>query len=104
MRVRRPDLLARLLAVYLEHTPAAVAELRNQRLRADLAGLRFSAHTIKSSSANVGARRLQELCGSLEVLAGAPDATITVCAPLAIAIEQEFEFVRIALERETAVA
>ncbi len=100
MRARRPDLLTRLLKVYLKHTPGMVQELRCQLDRSDMAGLRFSAHTIKSSSANVGARHLSALCHQLEAVALAPEATIASCAPLAIAIVYEFDRVQTALEHQ----
>jgi signal transduction histidine kinase/CheY-like chemotaxis protein/HPt (histidine-containing phosphotransfer) domain-containing protein len=59
-------LLGRVLDLYGEVTPIKVRELREALSRGDTATLRAVAHALKSSSANIGARHLAELCRCLE--------------------------------------
>jgi two-component system sensor histidine kinase/response regulator len=61
--------------------------------------VKFAVHTLKSSSANLGARRLAELCAALEQSArggSLPDGTGSIAE-----LQREFEAVRRALEHET---
>jgi HPt (histidine-containing phosphotransfer) domain-containing protein len=59
-----------LLARVLQAFQTSVARLRPQadaaRRGGDLAGLRLVAHTLKSSSASIGAIHLSQLCGQIE--------------------------------------
>ncbi|HJU87202.1 MAG TPA: response regulator [Gemmatimonadota bacterium] len=54
------------VGLFLEKMPAILAELRDAVTRGDLEGVRRSAHTIKGTSATLGARDLSEKCGRLE--------------------------------------
>ncbi len=60
----------RLLARVLQAFQTSVARLRPQadtaRLSGDQAGLRLVAHTLKSSSASIGAMQLSQLCAQIE--------------------------------------
>jgi signal transduction histidine kinase/CheY-like chemotaxis protein len=62
------ELLARISQTYLAAAPSLVAELRRAVAARDAAALAASAHTLKSSSANVGALRLSHLAAELEAL------------------------------------
>jgi signal transduction histidine kinase/CheY-like chemotaxis protein/HPt (histidine-containing phosphotransfer) domain-containing protein len=64
-----PSVVERVVAAYLEHGPTQLAEAREALERRDHATLRRAAHTLKSSSANVGALRLSSLCRELEARA-----------------------------------
>jgi HPt (histidine-containing phosphotransfer) domain-containing protein len=59
-----------LLERVLQAFQSSVARLRPQadaaRLKGDLAGVRLVAHTLKSSSASIGAMRLSQLCAQIE--------------------------------------
>jgi signal transduction histidine kinase/HPt (histidine-containing phosphotransfer) domain-containing protein/ActR/RegA family two-component response regulator len=69
MKRLRTDFYRRLLTTFLRHTPRlvdAIVEAANQR---DLAALRLAAHSLKSSSANVGASRMSALARDAEVAA-----------------------------------
>jgi signal transduction histidine kinase/DNA-binding response OmpR family regulator len=61
-----PDVLARLLNLYLEKSPPQVAAIRKAADEGDAATLHAQAHSLKSSSANVGAQRVSALCRELE--------------------------------------
>jgi two-component system, sensor histidine kinase and response regulator len=63
-----PSLVTQLVDAYLADTPARVARLRVAVEAADVDGLREVAHSLRSSSAFVGARRLASMCESLETL------------------------------------
>ena len=89
------SLVERVVAAYLEHTPSQLAEARAALLRGDTAVLRRAAHTLKSSSANVGALRLSALCRELE--ADAKDSLSNHAEEGVARIETEFARVRDAL-------
>ncbi|MCB1823636.1 MAG: response regulator [Candidatus Competibacteraceae bacterium] len=95
-----PGLMARLADLYQRNTETLLEQLRGAAKVGEREGLRTVAHTLKSSSANVGAVRMQGLCKELETMARAgsvPDAMAYV-----VAIEQEFVMVRVALRGQLA--
>ncbi len=57
---------ARLIDTYLRELPRLVGQLREGDERNDAELFHRAAHTLKSSSANMGALGLSELCGALE--------------------------------------
>ncbi|HET7693680.1 MAG TPA: response regulator [Gemmatimonadota bacterium] len=68
-----PAPLNTIIALFLEKTPALVADLRDAVTRGDLDAVRRSAHTIKGTSATLGVRALSEKCRRLEEQARAGD-------------------------------
>lgn len=60
------DEFLELLEVYLEDSPRAVASLEEAAANNDLRALVAPAHSLKSTSANLGATRLSELAKALE--------------------------------------
>jgi HPt (histidine-containing phosphotransfer) domain-containing protein len=64
----------------------------------DATALAHAAHTLKSSSANVGALGMAELCQELQVLGRA--GSIVAAPPLVEQLACEFERVRQALAQE----
>jgi HPt (histidine-containing phosphotransfer) domain-containing protein len=71
------EVLREVVAVYLEDTPALIDAMRAAASTGDLDVLDRSAHTLKSSSAVVGAMELSALCQRLEADArggAVPDA------------------------------
>ncbi len=93
-------LMARLIDLYQRNTATLLEQLRGAADAGEREGLRTAAHTLKSSSANMGAMRMQGLCKELEMMARAgpvPDARAYVAA-----IEQEFAMVRTALQEQLA--
>jgi HPt (histidine-containing phosphotransfer) domain-containing protein len=63
-----PDLLSRVIEAYLKEATGLLHTLREAVEKADGESLRKAAHTLKSSSANVGAQKLSSLCKELEVM------------------------------------
>jgi CheY-like chemotaxis protein/HPt (histidine-containing phosphotransfer) domain-containing protein len=63
------DIIGKAVGCYLQQTPEAVVELRRAASRNDLESLRDIAHSLKSSSANLGAMGFANLCHQLEDLA-----------------------------------
>jgi CheY-like chemotaxis protein/HPt (histidine-containing phosphotransfer) domain-containing protein len=90
------DIRERVIGLYLEQTPQQLEELRAALTRRDHPVLKRAAHTIKSSSANVGAMRLSTLCGELEGVVGAQKAIDF--SPRVEAIEAEYGRARQELE------
>jgi two-component system, sensor histidine kinase and response regulator len=100
LRNNRPDMLARIIRAYLAYAPAAIADLAAAAREADLERLGRHAHSLKSSSANLGANGLSALCRELEQSAKA--GGIDAAQALAEKICVSFIAVNSALEAEMA--
>ena len=74
-REGQPDILTRLIDVYLSSSRELVDNLGRARAENDLAAIELNAHTLKSSSANLGAMAFSQLCGTLEEAARAGGAS-----------------------------
>ena len=61
-----PDALPELVALFLEDLPDRMSDLQNAWDRRDVAAIKASAHTLKGSASNMGARRLADACRRLE--------------------------------------
>ncbi|NES08398.1 MAG: hypothetical protein F6K22_40030 [Okeania sp. SIO2F4] len=63
-----PEMVVEIIDCYLEDTPILLDEISQaiEQLQPEL--LRKSAHTMKSSSASIGATKLSELCKNLEFI------------------------------------
>ena len=86
----------RIVAVYLEDSPRLIAQLERAVAGNDPIALRVAAHTLKSSSANVGAITLAEAARDLEH--GARDGTLSNPGTAVARIVGEFAQVRAALQ------
>ena len=64
-----PRLVQELIDLFLEDAPRRFDELARGSRAGDFELLERAAHTLKSSSANVGARGLSELCRKIEACA-----------------------------------
>jgi HPt (histidine-containing phosphotransfer) domain-containing protein len=62
-----PGLVAELIGLFLEDAPRRIEELERGLSSGDVELLERAAHTLKSSSANVGACSLSDLCRRIEV-------------------------------------
>ena len=91
----------KIIAVYLEDTPRLIAQLERAAVSGDPIALRVAAHTLKSSSANVGATTLSDAARDLEH--GARDGTLTQPAGAVARIVGEFAQVRAALQAKLKV-
>jgi signal transduction histidine kinase/CheY-like chemotaxis protein/HPt (histidine-containing phosphotransfer) domain-containing protein len=90
-----------LVRVYLEDTPKSVAALEQAAARGDIEGLIAPSHSLKSTSANLGALSLSELAKRLEH--GARGGTLGAEAPVIVA-EIRRTFVRVQQELNALLA
>jgi two-component system, sensor histidine kinase and response regulator len=90
-------LLERVVRAFQNSLDRLMPQLLDSQAKRDAAGLRHVAHTLKSSSASIGALRLSTLCGELEnaVRGGAADGLDARIDEL----RAEVECVRPALEQ-----
>ncbi len=91
-----PDIVAKVVGMYLEDSQALFERMREAVTAANAEALRKAAHAMKSSSANVGALRLAELCKQMETHGRAGNAH--AAASLLADLEAEFTAVRAALD------
>jgi HPt (histidine-containing phosphotransfer) domain-containing protein len=68
-RAGQPDVIARVIGLYLANAPSMIQDLLTAAERGETEGVYRTAHSLKSSSAMVGALRLSELCKSIETRA-----------------------------------
>jgi CheY-like chemotaxis protein len=98
-RSGRAGMLRKVISLYLETSPTRLRELREALARGDGDALRRAAHSLKSSSANLGATQLADLSRELEGLARS--GSVVGAEPLLAQAEQEYLRVVAALEGET---
>ena len=89
-------MLRKVVGLYLDGAPRLLDDMRGALANRDAHGLRDAAHTLKSSSANLGAVALTQACRGLETTARNQQWDGTQSMVDAIALE--FEQVRGALE------
>jgi HPt (histidine-containing phosphotransfer) domain-containing protein len=93
-------LLQQVVRLYFQSAPALLSDLRRGFDGHDNELLKRAAHTLKSSSGNLGAMHLADLCRRIEAAARA--GTFGPDVPRADEVDTEFERVRAALEVEAA--
>ena len=93
-----PDLLLKIIDLYMNSAPENVARIKQAAADGNAEALRAAAHCLKSSSANLGASRLAELCMELEQMGR--DGRLENAGTAADVLEFEFEAVCRALEAE----
>ena len=98
LRDKRPDLLMRLVKTYLSYAPTALAELDVAVREHDFASIGRLAHSLKSSSANLGATALSSACRQLEV--AAKDKNDAITTALVSGLNKAFGAVKAALQAE----
>jgi signal transduction histidine kinase/CheY-like chemotaxis protein/HPt (histidine-containing phosphotransfer) domain-containing protein len=105
LKTRHPALLARLIRAYLVVAPELIAQLTEGAAMINRDVIRTAAHSLKSSSANIGAVHLSALCVDLEsVLQFQDGADVTsACITCAKQIETEFSAVSAELEIMTGM-
>ncbi len=89
---RGDALVQKVIAAYVDDTPQHLITLRTAISGVDPGNLRKVAHSLKSSSANVGAEKLAQMCKEMENL-GRIDTTEGADVILT-SMEQEFQAVR----------
>lgn len=96
----RPDLLDKVITLYLDNSRSLTAQIRTALAARDAAGLCAAAHALKSSSANVGATALGDIARQLETLGRT--ASLEAAEPLVEQMLQEHLRVISALQAERA--
>ncbi len=94
----QPNILSKLLNAYISGTQSNISKLKDIPKESKLKDLQFFAHTIKSSSASVGAMHLSKLCKELEI--ACINKTMDDADHYIMAIESEFMKVKSVLEKE----
>ncbi len=94
----QPDILSKLVKTYITSTNSNIAKLREISKENSLDDLKFFAHTVKSSSASMGAMHLSEICRELEL--ACINETLDDAEHYLGSIESEFLKVKSALEKE----
>ncbi len=95
-------LLVELLSLYLRGSPEQLARMASQCRAKQFEALRETAHSLKGSSATIGAGRLAQLCRRLEIVAREGD--LAGSRALVEGIAQEFATVAVLLEKKKAAA
>ena len=91
LRSTNASLLARLIETYLNYAPRAIEQIKAGVSAKNTTAILQAAHSLKSSSANVGAGRLSNACRQLEALMKSEaGASSEACQPLAAGLDQEF--------------
>ena len=88
-RPGKPDLLARIVELFKSETPKALATIEDGIDSADMPAVCHAAHTLKSSSANVGATIFSQACRELE--AAAREENYTACIVLSDGLDELFD-------------
>jgi signal transduction histidine kinase/DNA-binding response OmpR family regulator len=91
-RPGQPDVLAKLMTTYLQSALDLVAAIKQALEQADAAALHRAAHTLKSSSANLGAVALAARCKTLETLGR--EGTLPQAASMLADLERDYALVR----------
>ncbi len=98
----RPERLARAINFYLVESPKLIQKMKQAAAANDTPEIVRSAHSLKSSSANLGASALSRYCGDIEASARRADAE-EACRIFA-KIETEYGCVQTALTAELELA
>ena len=97
-----PDLLKKIIDLYIGNSKTLIETLRDSIIRSDAPGMTQAAHSLKSSSANLGATALTELCSQLE--ATAKSGKLEPAWALLDRMAEEHGRVLLALQAQTAAA
>jgi HPt (histidine-containing phosphotransfer) domain-containing protein len=95
----KPELLVRVINLYRTESPKLMHKLKQAALASDAPEIVRCAHSLKSSSANLGAKLMARYCEDLE--ASARRAEIDDARKILAKVEAEFVRVQSALATET---
>lgn len=102
-----PDFLGDLIKIYLSDAPQHLATMKEAIFMGDANSLKLASHTLKSSSANLGALSFSEVCKELESMSrevvesgGELVFDAVIAGDWLLEAEVEWEKVRVAFERE----
>jgi CheY-like chemotaxis protein len=100
---RAVETLTVVVKSYLEDAPTLIEMIQTAIAEQDAARLKYAAHTLKASSATLGATTLAQCCQDLEVISRADPQTLSWGVELAAKVSQlraEYEQVKPSLEHE----
>ena len=95
-----PALLARMFATFAEHAPKMCGRIETAVIDANVDALRIAAHSLRSSSANVGAQRMSGLCRELERLSERVDLDQPTAIAIAGKLAREWLRVQAAIQEQ----
>ncbi len=93
-----PEVVNGFLDLFMNDVPQKTLDMRQALLQSQYAQLRLATHSLKSSSAQLGAKVLSQLCKELEECART--TTVEGAEKLVLAIEAEYERVREVLRKK----
>ena len=93
-----PDIVAEVGGLFIEHSPQKVEAILRAVESRDANGLRTAAHSLKSSSAYVGAMRLSEMSRELEMIGRSQ--VLDGAAEKAERLKNEYKLVMMELDAE----
>ena len=96
-----PDLLNRVITIYLAESPKIIAKMKQAVQQGSLIETERMSHSLKSSSANVGATALSALCSDIYLATRA--GHMGVASDSMMALELEFARVKSALKAEMKI-
>ncbi len=99
-RPDQPDILHKLIRIYLENTPDLIDLLSQYAREKDAHAFAETAHTLKSSSRNLGAVRLAQLCEKIECNTDSDSNNQHKAFMLIDKIKNEFQQVKTELQEE----
>ncbi len=94
------DAVREIILSYLEDAPLRVLRIQQAIAQQNASELNEEAHALKSSSGNLGAFKLQDLCHTLEAMGR--DGTTAQALPAFEALQTSFSQVKALLEDELA--
>jgi len=102
-----PDFLGDLIKIYLSDAPQHLATMKEAIFLGDADSLKLASHTLKSSSANLGALSFSEVCKELESMSrevvesgGELVFDVVIARDWLLEAEAEWAKVQVAFERE----
>jgi two-component system sensor histidine kinase/response regulator len=98
-RPGKPDLLEKIVLLYMKDSPGLLNALRDAIDQDDAEQVRMHAHRFRSGSANLGALRLAELCKQLEEMGR--NNELQQALILLNRVEAEFRLASVALQQES---
>lgn len=93
-----PDIVEEVGSLFLKHAPEKIAAIEKAAAKKDAKALQVSAHSLKSSSAYVGAMGLSGLSKDLEMMGRS--GSVEGAEGKIEALTAEYERVKVALEKE----
>jgi HPt (histidine-containing phosphotransfer) domain-containing protein len=97
-----PDIIAEVGGLFVEHSPEKIKAILQAVEDEDAKGLQIAAHSLKSSSAYVGAMRLSEMSKELEMMGRSK--AMDGAKEKAESLRAEYMRVRTALDEEIKLA